>query len=211
MDIPFTRFTAPRGDPNEAWLGFATITDAEVKDLAKKIVDEVKTRGPFFSLGDFINRDPHRAADNFATRGTLQKAIDNTTINADIGIGSAPSMTETPNAGLGIFSIYPENLASSTAANMPGWLAQNDIVRLLAPIMTARGDTFIIRCYGDAKNPVNGDINSRAYAEALVQRLPDFLDPSDAAHAALTDLTQPENSTFGRRFKIVAFRWLDDV
>ncbi|WOO39928.1 hypothetical protein [Rubellicoccus peritrichatus] len=214
MRNPFTRFTAPRGGPDELWTGFATLTDTEIRQLAAAIVNEIKIRGPFYSIGDFINRDPFRSNEGFATRGAIQKAIDDTSINDDISIGNSPTLTETPNAGRGIYTIYTENLAKSTAANIPGWLSQNDIIRQLAPIMTARGDTFTIKFYGDTKNEYTNDVVARAYGVAVVQRIPDYIEsvtPPETHPSDLGDSDQYEllNKTFGRQFKIVGFNWLN--
>ncbi len=66
----------------------------------------------------------------------------------------------------------------------------------MQPWLTTRSDTFRIRAYGEAVNPADTTrIESTAYAEAIVQRVPDGL------------------SGFGRRFEITYFRWLgpDDI
>jgi len=72
------------------WSGYRKLTDPEIKQLAKQIVAEVKRRGPFISLADFVNRrltDPPSNSgsetDLSATglKGTLQAAIDRTDIN----------------------------------------------------------------------------------------------------------------------------------
>ena len=49
---------------------------------------------------------------------------------------------------------------------------------------------------------------ARAWCEAIVQRTPDFIDPQDPAETRLEDLASGPNQQFGRRFKIVGFRWL---
>ena len=62
-----------------------------------------------------------------------------------------------------------------------------------------------IRSYGDARDATGKIITARAYCEAVVQRIPEYLDPADSADA-LPAL--PSNILFGRQFKIISFRWL---
>jgi hypothetical protein len=71
-------------------------------------------------------------------------------------------------------------------------------------VITCRSDTFTIRGYGETKNSKD-EVTARAWCEAVVQRVPDFVDPEDEAHSAIADLS-PVNQTFGRRFEIVSFR-----
>lgn len=75
----------------ETWKGHRKLTDEQILDLASEIVKEVKQRGPFISLADFVNRrlvDPaetnNRETDFSKTglKGTLQAAIDRTEINS---------------------------------------------------------------------------------------------------------------------------------
>ena len=69
--------------------------------------------------------------------------------------------------------------------------------------MTVRSDSFVIRAYGEAGAP--GGAKVRAWCEAVVQRVPDYLDPAEAAW----DTPElPVNLRFGRRFVEVSFRWL---
>ncbi len=66
--------------------------------------------------------------------------------------------------------------------------------------LTTRSDTFRIRAYGDAVNPVDATrVEARAWCEAIVQRIPELIDSP--------------NGPFGRRFVITYFRWLgpDDI
>jgi hypothetical protein len=92
---------------------------------------------------------------------------------------------------------------------------QQDLVQAFSPVMTPRSDTFVVRTYGEVKNPVKGNVEARAWGEAVVQRLPDFVDQTDPGLATLGDATPPAslnstNKDFGRRFKVVSFRWLDE-
>ena len=73
-------------------------------------------------------------------------------------------------------------------------------------MLSARDDTFTIRTYGDARSP-NGQILARAWCEATVRRTRDFVDPRDPADS-LEAPEQNANLLFGRRFKIISFRWL---
>jgi hypothetical protein len=87
----------------------------------------------------------------------------------------------------------------------PKYLTQADVVSSLGPQLTARSDTFVIRTYGETINPVTQEIEGRAWCEAVVQRLPDYVAPSINQPA---DTASGANITFGRRLKIVSFRWL---
>ena len=63
---PFLRFANSTGEPVQApgtpntntdfWTGFAALNDNQVRQLAAKLVEEVKLRGPFLSVSDFVNR-----------------------------------------------------------------------------------------------------------------------------------------------------------
>lgn len=99
-----------------------------------------------------------------------------------------------------------------------GALTPGDIIAAIAPFMAARSDTFKIRAYGDVRNPVTEDVTSRAWCEAILQRVPDLApspgDPNAASATAATVVRgNPSTYTFGRQFKIVSFRWLnsDDI
>ncbi|MCB1132939.1 MAG: hypothetical protein KDN05_17580, partial [Verrucomicrobiae bacterium] len=67
-----------------------------------------------------------------------------------------------------------------------------------------RSDTFTVRGYGEARD-ASGKVLARSWCEAVVQRVPTFVDPRDEEHTAMKDLS-PVNERFGRRFEIVSFR-----
>jgi hypothetical protein len=48
---------------------------------------------------------------------------------------------------------------------------------------------------------------ARAWCEAVVQRLPQFVDATQQPGTVPADLN-PANTRFGRRYEIVTFRWL---
>jgi hypothetical protein len=131
---------------------------------------------------------PYLSLEEFLTAGTITKALDPT---ASVLTGS----TETDRKSI--------NDGSFVTAGLPSFLSQADVVTSLAPSIVSRSDTFVIRAYGDAINPASDPTNpvveSTAYCEAIVQRVPDLLDPAKPA--------------LGRRFVVIYFRWLspDDV
>ena len=69
--------------------------------------------------------------------------------------------------------------STATGACKPGWVLQSDILAPLAPSMTARSDTFVIRVMGET-NQKNA---AKTWIEVVVQRTPDYVKPDlDAPH-----------------------------
>ena len=100
-----------------------------------------------------------------------------------------------------------------TGEGLPGWITQADILRPIAPVLSARDDTFTVRAYGEARRP-DGTVAARAWCEAVVERRPEYVAPDSAgedpaADANLTSGPQKDiNLRFGRRYAVVSFRWL---
>lgn len=189
---------------NDPWSGFRTLTDTELKLLATNIVAEIKSRGPFLSLGEFVNRRIS-SIDATSASGAIQSAIDKSGLNRKATYG-AITTSAYPN---------PENLTAgttpaNTGTNTPGWLSQADVLTALAPYITSRSDTFIIRSVGEARDST-GKILARVRLEAVVQRLPDWVDPLDDSSTAVASLLSPINKSFGRRFKIVSVKELPSL
>jgi hypothetical protein len=88
------------------------------------------------------------------------------------------------------------------------WLTQADILTALAPVLTPRSDTFLVRTYGEAVNPATNATEGRAWCEAVVQRVPEYLDAADAPEVLPADLTSAVNRAGGRKYKVISFRWL---
>ncbi len=70
--------TAPDKTGSDPWTSYRELDDNQIDALAGAVVDEVRTRGPFMSLADFINRRLIND-DNFGLTGALQAAIDKAT------------------------------------------------------------------------------------------------------------------------------------
>lgn len=183
------------------WNGMRTLSDQDLTALATHIVEEVKHRGPFLSLAQFVNRAPSSDSE-LSLKGALQTAIDKTpAINAPF---DSDSRTFTA-AELDGFA-NPKAMQGMNAEGAPGYLTQGDILSAIGAIVTPRSDTFRIRTCGEAVD-TNGEVIARAWCEAVVQRTPDFVDASNTPSAATADLSET-NQRFGRRFVVSSFRWL---
>ena len=207
---PFSRTRRPTGpplkdgDPRHArWTGMRSLSGDEVDELARNIVAEVKKRGPFLSLAEFVNRAPGTDPET-SIAGALQSAIDATpSINKAF---EADSRTYTPDE-LAITGVaFPEAMQRMNATGAPGYLTQGDLLSVMGSLATVRSDTFRIRAYGEALD-TEGKVIARAWCEAVVQRTPDFLDPENAADALVANLNAT-NARFGRQLHVTGFRWL---
>ena len=166
-------------------------------------------------------------------KGTLQAALDATTSGAQAINSSttSPSFTslvgmdyEFPSATSSYHpfttgsapatgSAAPTAPYSSVGAGVPQYLTQADVLSTIGSGLSARSDTFVIRTYGETVNPTDAtNITSRAWCEAVVQRLPDYVDatmaPETQLSTAAVSTAKTTNQAFGRKFKIVSFRWL---
>ncbi|WP_309400782.1 hypothetical protein [Cerasicoccus maritimus] len=186
-------------DSSEVWNGARALTDDEINDLAEAIVEEVKARGPFLSLAHFINRNltAGSGANAYqALSGALQRAIDQSQINDDIvgdEINSEPDGTTFPE---------PTFFYGNQFDAAPGAITQADLLTPIAPIITARSDTFRIRAYGESH--VTGSTPVKAWLEAIVQRFPEKVSATEPIETATTA------GSMGRRFRIVALRWIPE-
>lgn len=220
-DFPFSRFSIA-GDveasrqgssgslPESAeFAGYRLLDEDQIEELARLIVEQVRLRGPFLSLSEFVNRQ--LSSGNLALAGTIQSALNELARDGSNNPYTALQALSKDAAAMPIGGAspeyqFPDAAVGESAYGLPGWTRQADVLRPLAPILSARDDTFRIRAYGDARD-ANNNIKARAWCEAVVQRTRDYTDPSEAAELA-TPSVKPINKAFGRRFAIVSFRWL---
>ncbi|MDF3128628.1 hypothetical protein P0Y35_05420 [Kiritimatiellaeota bacterium B1221] len=266
-------------DYSQLLSGFRYLDDDMIQALAERIVDEVRLRGPFYSMSDFVNRrlappaGSHQPGSEWYTartdgtgstwmatsydpfpglqglNGALQRAINLSGINGGVnhpdlgddgnGTGSTYDMvysvrirngnsytssgigksTNSSRGSVGADSGFrhsvdptkkshldsehaagaPAGEAGQLLQGAPGFVTQGDLLAMIAPALTARGDTFKIRAYGDSSGL--GDADARAWLEAIVQRIPEPVTPDSSDEWRPTD-------SFGRRFKVVSVRWL---
>ncbi len=211
----------PRDD--HAWRGIRKLTEPQIDKLAEEIVRQVKLRGPFLNMAEFINR--RLTTDDTGVTGALQAAIDWDEFNAGYNgttSGSGESINKAYKGGGDMISSLPASYPNPKAARgsrfagIPGYVMQSDILQGISSSLSVRGDTFVIRAYGESL--ADGRIAAQAWCEAVVQRMPEYVDPSDAADRKMripgklpgeTSPLQPANLKYGRQFEITSFRWLN--
>lgn len=254
-EVTFARHSLPsaaartdEAEPNSwgAWAGARALSSDEVRVLAENIVIEVKRRGPFLSLADFINRRLADRNDETSHMSALDAAIMAAGLNDDFSsdtIHQTTSLNAAPDSATderdnnhpdfrngyryqNSTGQFTTTQPQSKAWGMPGFLTQGDLLEPLAPALTTRGDTFVIRAYGESRD--DSGIKARAWVEATVFRAPMYLEHRDSGQAGTVgnkpldsaldmnhfsgQITEGNlsavNRRFGRQFKVKSFRWL---
>ena len=256
--------TTSNTSSNNGWEKFSRLTDDQIWNdnatpndftddtgLAVEIVKQVKARGPFMSISDFVNRrialntDPGvtpnvEDSDSRAYLGAIQEAIELAGINGDQSTGiRAGTSDRIPNykafsdkwkiklngAQWYVSDDFPYAAGPylgnrNCSTGIPLEINQANILLPLAPKLSARTDTFKIRAYGEVRD-ADDNIIAQATCEAVVQRLPEYVDPETNSdynepwdehdpNAPVNETLNSINQTYGRRFEIRSFRWLDE-
>lgn len=197
-----------------AWGELRSLNADDIRLLAREIIRQVRERGPFLNMSDFINRRLDDGNDT-ALKGALQAAIDNTNINKMFNDNAYEVNVQKS----GNLYSYLKAAEGSMYTAAPGYLIQSDVLAALGNILTVRDDTFVVRAYGCIRNQQKV-ILAQAWCEATMQRTFEYMDstnsPEDSDRAdSLTGnrkdgkkLTEI-NKVMGRKFRMVSFRWLD--
>jgi type II secretory pathway pseudopilin PulG len=218
---PFPRTLSPKGDENikaeystKVFTGFRSLGDQQIDSLAEAIVREVKIRAPFFGLSDFVNR---RLTDEETGRnGTLEAALEASLPNRGQNSQFPITKQALPDQGPLIAEGSPQQLdltpadqllkPASTCYGTPGYITQGDLLQVMGSGLVARSDTFTVRSYGESRD-FNGSVLAQAWCEAVVQRTPEPVSPDDVT-GLNPRVVQDSEVNFGRRFRVVSFRWL---
>ncbi|MGE9267050.1 MAG: hypothetical protein ACQKBY_03045 [Verrucomicrobiales bacterium] len=214
-DVEAGEFGFSGGPDASQFTGYRILDDSLIDDLAEKIVAQVRQRGPFLSLSEFVNRQLVGDAgdDSLAMAGAIQAALNELEdegkiydeLKAAISSTNATAGATPPGGGDAEYA-YPRAAVGSSVYGITGWPRQADLLRPLAPVLSARDDTFTIRAYGDARDSAD-NILATAVCEAVVSRSHHYLDASDSSTQA-DPPARAINQTMGRRFKLVSLRWL---
>ncbi|MGH8018909.1 MAG: hypothetical protein ACREIA_11550 [Opitutaceae bacterium] len=194
---PFARFAFPMAESldstndsshsAQAWRGYRRLTSSQVESVAEYLAQHTDDGFPGIKAAG----TPFLSLGDFVDSGIIQNAIDRVNINP-------------------VWSDIPDG---PDAIDIPGQLTQWDVLGALAPVLTVRSDTFLIRAYGESRNPITQEVEGRAWCEAMVQRTPEYTN-SNSDQPELDPWQIPaqdsDNEKFGRRFEIVQFRWLTE-
>lgn len=188
----------------DQWKGFRGLDDQQIDELARAMVKQVRLRGPFLSLSDFVNRRPGNEK-NLALSGALQSALDDDAVSINRAFRANQRALPLADAVAQGFP-FPEAEAGAKSVCAPGYVKQADLLTSIGPWIHVRGDTFVIRAYGESLDASEKNVMARAWCEAVVQRVADYIDSTDPAHKAPPP--SPVNRVFGRKFLMVSFRYL---
>ena len=227
---PTTAALSP--DRDDFWRNYRALSDDEIDALATEIVNQIRQRAPFCGLTDFINRrltdssDPQQL--DHAYGGVIQAALNHISKINDSGTTVADLRMPTPAAAAtyeygasywGGPAATPEPQTYNTylteqsapttrlkGADAASQITQADILQKIGSMLVVRGDTFVIRAYGESRD-AHGHITARAWCEAVVQRTPEPITP-DPDSEQLNPLIQSGHTDWGRKYQIESFRWL---
>lgn len=157
-----------------------------IRPLAEAIVERIQARGmPFSSMREFLS-----------PQGTGDLSL------LEDAILSVPEILQCKiRSGATLQTVQIEE-------RLPAYLSQADILNAIAPIISNRSDTFLIRSYGEVRNSLTGRLEAKTWCEAVVQRVVAPVDPGVTITTA--NLVNPPGDS-GRKFIIVDFRWLSET
>lgn len=187
------------------WNSHRRITNEELTLLAQRMVEEVRSRGPFSSIADFVNRrlagpDDHRRS------GALQSALDrslNLNLPTELTGSDSGENLLLPDASFVSESISSQDRPGTASR---GWITQADVLQSLGSLLSVRSDTFTIRAFGESIDDSGSNQTVQVWCEIVVQRV---AEPANSNFLHGNDGFLFEDPVFGRQFRIVSFRWLD--
>jgi hypothetical protein len=131
--------------------GVRELEDDQVDAIAKAVVEEIEDYAAGNTPYEVLGGKPFMGVRDFMSSGILDRIL-----NPDYTL---PGGVEHPNE---MVRLYPY---------APAYLSQAQILSGVSHLLTSRSDTFLIRGYGDSRNPVTGRVNARADCEMIVQRV----------------------------------------
>jgi len=201
LGVAFSRLLSPMSGGavrDDSWLNYRILQAEELEDLAVEIVAQIRERGPFLSLADFVNRRLGGTIPGDGLQGALAQAIDdaNSNVNGNGQLELVGENVTSANINATARDWYIEEaIYGLRSAGATRWLLQGDLLSRIGGMIATRSDTFLIRTYGAA--PDGGE----AFLEAVVQRIPEAVEPTGGDPFAVS-------GNFGRKFRILSLRWM---
>ncbi|MCC5845435.1 MAG: hypothetical protein JJU05_14390 [Verrucomicrobia bacterium] len=195
---PGVTFLTPRTGMNDNSTDYDANNTALLEEFTRALAEAVQNRNqqagrPYFSLNELIT-EPYESGE------PLIESL----LRGDVDAARFPRLAAghmrrifVPTSSTTLEAVTPEE-------RTPSWLSQADILTTIAPFISTRSDTFILRAYGDSRTS-EGVILSRVWAEAVVQRVITPFDPV----SSLPEMAENADG-FGRKFKILSFKWLNE-
>ena len=216
-------YVAPNHDQPRTFRGATATTRTSVpipfQGLAQFVNRYLCNTYPFIGHGGCLQNGIHRAqAGGAALTHAAATGLPLSTDGAQVA-GQGPGQTPWTDLSYRMNFRSGEatgsaNGTTTMAEGSPGSLLQSDLLEAIAPSLTARSDTFVMRVYAEASDQTS---TVGIWYEATVQRLPDFMDPLQPAETPVTHPTdsrlknpalRPANRIFGRRFHFTSLRRL---
>ena len=165
--------------------GARRLTERQVDDLADNIVSKITERAePFLSMEEFLS----------ASDGSEDSLLESAIADALAPNGKQEWIHDWEIEEVEETSINDSPIDIDHFS--PGFLTQADVMTAIGPMLAPRSDTFKIRARSNSYN-VLGEPVAIAAIEALVQRTPELVDP-----------TEYNLGPMDRKFKLLNLRWL---
>jgi hypothetical protein len=165
-----TRFAAAFGTPdtsgNNPWTAYRELTTTEIDALAAKVVAEIRLRGPFMSLSDFVNR--RLLTNDYGLKGALQAAIDKSGINSNAAIKAggtfaAPASTVPVDPN----SAYHNDRSGAATGSPATWFTQTNAY----PLIQANKRFPSIRAMSQGATPSDATVTAGLGAPGIVTQM----------------------------------------
>ena len=209
LEVAFSRLLTPSAEGSvreNSWMNYRILDEDDLETLAQEIVRGIQERGPFLTLGDFVNRSLGEPASGAGLQGVIAQAIDDSGVNLASDQLDLPSDENNPgdsNWSQVVDWYIEEAVLGSTSAGATRWLLQGDLLAKIGGMISVRSDTFLIRAYGEGPDTGLTNGEEKAFLEAVVQRIPEAVEPAGGNPFLVS-------GEFGRRYRIVSLRWLTE-
>ncbi len=181
----------------------SALTTPDSEDLSgEKTASRLAMRHPLRRLTDTSIYNPDTAEDDSLVEFVIEELDTYFEANPPFA-----SVSEFIDSGILARAIRRSEINGSIAKFSPAYISQANLLEPIAPFLTVRSDTFVIRSVGQQVDAITGNVTSQILCEAVVQRLPDRVDVDDSR---LMENATSNNNTFGRRFVIREITWRGD-
>ncbi len=230
--------SAPGGDDGNGWRWYCELDDSDIEKLAKEIVEQVRIRGPFMSFADFVNRRLTNKGETGTAgtlQLAIDKSGINKRKSGSLNDDGAkePDSARYPNlsptgmklAKAGVPGYLTQgdllaNIGSALSARSDTFTirAYGDISGITGVPEARAWCEAVVQRVPEFFNPQHDDENEEEILDSVVfrenyrDRQTDDVSGRGEKYALekweRNDRLSAVNKLFGRRYKIISFRWL---